>query len=121
MRDQAGNVQAVDATLDFFVLTADANHDRTVDTIDFNILATNFALSDKTFGQGDFDYSGTVDTIDFNLLASSFATTLAPATSGQAAAVAHAALPPRSQSPTREFALPDQLFSVFSEIEDVKA
>lgn len=65
------------STLDFFVLSGDANHDRTVDTVDFNILASNFSQSGKTFGQGDFNYDGTVDTIDFNLLAANFGKILA--------------------------------------------
>src|SRR5204863_3025199 len=78
VNDSANNALAADYVFDFFVLTADANHDRSVNTIDFNLLAANFAQSGKTFSQGDFDYSGTVDTIDFNLLAANFAKTLAP-------------------------------------------
>ena len=60
----------------FFVLTADANHDGTVDTIDFNILAANFSQAGASRSVGDFDYNGTVDTIDFNLLAANFSKTL---------------------------------------------
>src|SRR5262249_36768306 len=63
-----------------FVLTGDANRDRTVDTIDFNILAANFSQSGKSFGQSDFNYDGTVDSVDFNLLASNFSKALAPPT-----------------------------------------
>ena len=48
----------------------------TVDTIDFNLLSTNFAQSGKTWQDGDFNYSGTVDTIDFNLLAANFSKSL---------------------------------------------
>src|SRR5207248_5079404 len=75
--DQAGNPIASNPTLDFFVLTGDATHSRTGDTVDFNALATNFGLTGKNFAQGNFNYDNTVDTIDFNLLASKFSSTLA--------------------------------------------
>src|SRR5439155_22740774 len=76
--------------LNFFVLSADANRSRTVDTIDFNILAVNFSQTGKTFSQGNFDYDalGNVDTIDFNLLAANFSKTLAPASAPAAKAAA---------------------------------
>ena len=61
-----------------FVFTADANYDRTVDTLDFNSLAGNFGGSNKLFSQGDFNYDGIVDTLDFNILANKFGQTLAP-------------------------------------------
>jgi hypothetical protein len=72
--DTAGNPLPTDYGFDFFVFSADANRDRSVDTIDFNILAANFSQSGRTFSQGNFDYSagGTVDTIDFNLFAVQF-------------------------------------------------
>jgi len=50
----------------------DANIDKTVDTVDFNILAANFSGTAKIWTQGDFNGDETVDTIDFNLLASNF-------------------------------------------------
>src|SRR5204863_2857157 len=59
------------------VYYGDANLDKTVDTIDFNVLAVNFSQSGKVWFDGDFDYNGTVDTIDFNLLAANFAQALA--------------------------------------------
>src|SRR5205823_5737642 len=78
--DAAGNPLAGDFSYGFFVLTGDANHDRTVNTVDFNILATNFSFTGRTFTQGDFNYDGKVDTVDFNLLAGNFSKTLlAPA------------------------------------------
>jgi hypothetical protein len=78
--DIAGNTLAGgNNTLNFFVLTADANHDKTVDTLDFNALAANFGLSGQDYAHADFNYDGTVDTLDFNALASKFGTTLAPA------------------------------------------
>src|SRR5207244_4953289 len=60
----------------------DANLSGNVDTIDFNLLATNFSQTGKVWYDGDFNYSGTVDTIDFNLLASNFSQGLAPAAAG---------------------------------------
>src|SRR5207237_5179457 len=78
--------QTVDNTslLTRYTYFGDANLDRTVDTIDFNLLAASFGQSGKRWFNGDFDYSGTVDTIDFNLLASNFALSLPsmPAQSG---------------------------------------
>src|SRR5207253_11238087 len=61
------------------VLYGDADLSGTVDTIDFNLLASNFSQSGKVWYDGDFNYSGTVDTIDFNLLATNFAQSLPPA------------------------------------------
>ena len=55
-----------------YTLFGDADFNGTVETIDFNLLATNFGQSGKHWFDGDFDYSGTVDTIDFNLLAANF-------------------------------------------------
>ena len=54
----------------------DADLNGTVDTVDFNLLASSFSQSGKSWFNGDFDYSGTVDTIDFNLLASNFSRSL---------------------------------------------
>jgi hypothetical protein len=63
---------ASNSTFNFFFLSGDANHDGTVNALDFNILATNFGKSNKTFADGDFNYSGTVDTSDFTALAGKF-------------------------------------------------
>jgi hypothetical protein len=92
VRDQAGNVMS-DTTFDFFALTADANRDRTVDTVDFNILAGSFGQSGRSFSQGNFNYDsgGAVDTVDFNLLAANFGKTLAAGAAGNLAAAAFAA------------------------------
>ena len=70
--DPAGNHPAADATVDFFVLAADANHDRTVDLTDFTVLAANFNGTAKTWPQGDFNYDGHVDLTDFTILATNF-------------------------------------------------
>jgi hypothetical protein len=65
-----------DLELDFFVFAGDANRNRTVNLADFNILASNFGHSPRTFSQGDFNYDGIVNLADFNLLASRFGTSL---------------------------------------------
>jgi len=48
---------------------------------DFNALAANFGQSNRTFSQGDFNYSGNVNLEDFNILASRFGAVLAGAAS----------------------------------------
>jgi hypothetical protein len=85
--DLAGN-QASSGTLPgFFMLTADANHDRFVNTVDFTALAQNFGKSTlndpagATYANGDFNYDGKVNALDFNILASKFGTHLAPPSS----------------------------------------
>jgi hypothetical protein len=72
--DAANNSNSNAVDLDFFFLKADGNASRTVDITDFNILATNFGKTGKTFSQGNYDYSadGTVSITDFNVLASNF-------------------------------------------------
>jgi hypothetical protein len=80
--DVAGNALPTDV-LNFFFLMGDANHDATVDTTDFNILAAHFSQSGN-YGDADFNYDGTVDTTDFNLLASNFSATLAASRPTQA-------------------------------------
>jgi photosystem II stability/assembly factor-like uncharacterized protein len=76
--DGAGNALAGPNTFDFFFLTGDANHDATVDLLDFNILAGNFGQSGRDFTQGNFNYDSTVDLLDFNLLAVRFGTGVGP-------------------------------------------
>ena len=68
----AGQMVSSPSVLVRYSLRGDANLDQAVNTIDFNLLATNFGASGKRWTQGDFDYNGSVDTIDFNLLASNF-------------------------------------------------
>jgi hypothetical protein len=67
-----------DETHAFFVLAGDANRDRVVNLQDFNILASNFGQSNRTFSQGDFNYDSVVNLLDFNILASRFGMALAP-------------------------------------------
>jgi len=65
---------------EFFAFGGDANHDRIVNSTDFNILASNFGQSPRTFSQGDFNYDGTVNSTDFNILAGVFGSPLAAPT-----------------------------------------
>src|SRR5438552_556910 len=82
---------------DFFFMNGDANHDRTVDTVDFNILSSNFGNTGKVFSEGNFNYDSVVDTIDFNILAARFATMLAPP-QAPAASAQRSSPPPSGQS-----------------------
>jgi hypothetical protein len=59
-----------------YTLYGDADLNRSVDTIDFNILAANFSQSGQRWSRGDFNFDGSVDTTDFNLLAANFSQTL---------------------------------------------
>jgi hypothetical protein len=76
--DAAGNPLPADVNVNFFSLAGDANHDRAVNLLDFNILASNFGQSGRDFSQGDFNYDGSVNLIDFNILAGRFGTSVAP-------------------------------------------
>jgi hypothetical protein len=86
--DIAGNALPADHVLNFFYLTADANHDAAVNLADFNILAANFGQSPRDYTQGDFNYDGTVNLLDFNLLAARFGTALSPAAAAASRATA---------------------------------
>jgi hypothetical protein len=67
--DLAGNALAADFSFDFFVLSGDANRDRTVDITDLGILATNWQQSPRSFSEGDFNYDSIVDITDLGTLA----------------------------------------------------
>ncbi len=77
LEDSFGNALTPPPVYSFFFLTADANHDRMVDTSDFMSMAQNFGATSATFSQGDFNYDGVVNALDFNILATSFGNTLA--------------------------------------------
>ena len=79
VEDPSGNPLAADAAYNFFFLMADANHDGSVNLGDFNVLASNFGQSNRTFGQADFNYDGTVNLADFNILAGRFGNVLSAA------------------------------------------
>jgi hypothetical protein len=86
VRDRAGN-QMTGATpaIEFFVLAADANHDRRVDFDDLVALAQNYNTSGKTFVDGDFNYNGSVDFEDLVILAQRYNTTLPAVAAAKAA------------------------------------
>ncbi|HEY7089558.1 MAG TPA: PQQ-dependent sugar dehydrogenase, partial [Tepidisphaeraceae bacterium] len=75
--DTLGNTLGATTPFNFFVLSADANHDRKVDETDLGILSLNFQQSPRTFSQGDFDYNGVVNVDDLNILASHWQQSLA--------------------------------------------
>ena len=79
--DSTGNPLAAPAVVEFFVLSGDANRDRTVGIADFSILATNFNTP-GVFADGDFNYNGMVEIGDFSILASRFNTSLPSARAG---------------------------------------
>src|SRR5207237_8868050 len=62
-------------------IPGDANFNGTVDTVDFNLLVTNFSQGGKGWGDGDFSFDTIVDTVDFNQLAANFSRS-APADTG---------------------------------------
>jgi len=90
----AGTFTATDLStvLIRYVYAGDANLDGTVDTVDFNNLASNFSGTNRIWSQADFDYNQTVDTVDFNLLASNFSLVL-PASDAISGDFASAAVP----------------------------
>lgn len=56
----------------------DATLDDRVNLADFNILASNFGQSGRTFEEGDFNLDTLVNLADFNILASNFGFAAAP-------------------------------------------
>jgi hypothetical protein len=85
--DSVGNTLTGTSSFNFFVLAGDANRDRAVSTLDFNLLAASFGGSSKTFSQGDFDYSGTIDSVDFGVLVSQFGRRLPAASAMQSSSM----------------------------------
>ena len=83
--DAAGNPLVGASPLDFFFVPADANHDRRVNALDFNALASNYGQPIVDFTRGDFNYDGIVNSLDFNALGARFGTYLAPPGSAQPA------------------------------------
>lgn len=74
--DAFGNAATDPFEFDTFALAGDANRDRSVNSDDFNILATHFGTSGNVFSDGDFNYDGLVNSDDFNILASNFGVSL---------------------------------------------
>jgi dockerin type I repeat protein len=124
LTDSFGNALAGNTAFDFFFLTADANHDRTVNAPDFVAMAMNFnKTSGVTFSGGDFNYDGRVNALDFNILATNFGRALpVPAPGSVAAAAAgtpatasarlEAAQPTGTLFPTRLMRRDDNLLQI---------
>jgi hypothetical protein len=74
----AGTPMPLDATVNFFFMNGDADHDRDVDINDLGILATNWqaAGSEVTFSKGDFNYDHVVDIGDLGVLATNWQSSL---------------------------------------------
>jgi methionine-rich copper-binding protein CopC len=105
--DSSGNAIVSNHVLDFFVLSGDANHDRTVDITDLGILATNWQQSPRGFSQGDFNYDGTVDITDLGTLATNWQVSLPePSPRAAPAAVRSTTVTLRSRSPFSTTQLP---------------
>lgn len=70
-------------SLDYYVLTGDANRDRTVDFADLLIVAQNYGKLNQSFSQGNFDYdpTGEVDFDDLLLLVQRYGNNLPAARS----------------------------------------
>src|ERR1700760_2340079 len=63
----SGAPMANPISLNFFVLSGDADHNRSVDFNDLLILAKNYSKTGMTFSKGDFNYDGNVDFNDLLL------------------------------------------------------
>jgi hypothetical protein len=74
--DIAGNPLGGNPIFGFFFLRGDATRDRTVNSDDFNVLATHFGTGGNNFDDGDFTYDALVNSDDFNALATNFGVTL---------------------------------------------
>lgn len=72
-----------------YTYSGDATMNGTVDSSDFNLLASNFGGSGKQWVTGDFTFDGLTNSSDFNALAGNFGKTLA---SGPGASVPEPAL-----------------------------
>ncbi|HQY87531.1 MAG TPA: Ig-like domain-containing protein [Tepidisphaeraceae bacterium] len=68
----------------FYVLAGDANRDRVVNFNDLLIVSQNYGLANRTFSQGNFDYSanGLVDFGDLLIIAQQYEITLPAARTG---------------------------------------
>src|SRR5262249_34687188 len=71
----------------------DANLDKTVNTIDFNLLAKFFGATGTRWTQGDFNFNSSTETVDFNLLVSKFSQSLPAPSTGASLPPAATGLP----------------------------
>jgi ELWxxDGT repeat protein len=107
-QDASGHLSGAASSFDFFILAADATHDRLVDARDFNFLAGNFGVAGRTFSQGNFNYdaAGEVNSLDFDLFVAQYGKRLASASAtplamGQIAAAHAVFLPFRDDLPDK--------------------
>ncbi|WP_428940153.1 hypothetical protein [Fontivita pretiosa] len=70
--DPGENTMTSDASMSFFFLAGDANHDARVDRDDLSLLTANWQQSPRSFSQGDFNYDTRVDARDVLILASNW-------------------------------------------------
>jgi hypothetical protein len=101
--DVAGNALSATDTLNFFFLAGDGSRNETVGIEDFNLLASNFGKTGKTFTQGNYDYSsdGAITITDFNVLATNFGKTSKPP-AGQTSIASFAAKTPTSTQSSQD-------------------
>ncbi len=59
-----------------YTFAGDCNLDKTVNTLDFTMLAAGFGQANQSWLTGDFNYDGVVNALDFNALATNFGSTL---------------------------------------------
>jgi hypothetical protein len=101
VKDSGNNALAGGVSQDFFFLLGDANHDRIVNALDFNALASQYGATNSGYSSGDFDFSTIVNSVDFSILATTFGHRLAaPAGSAPLGALA------ASTSPNSLFSAP---------------
>ncbi len=74
--NSSNQTMASDVIFDTYYLCADFNRDRVVNSLDFNILISNFGQSGMTFAQGDANYDGTVNGLDYNILSGHFSSVI---------------------------------------------
>ncbi|MFT3787331.1 MAG: alginate lyase family protein [Tepidisphaeraceae bacterium] len=74
----AGNVLPAEVTFDFFSLTGDLNHDRTVSFADLLVLAAHYGQTGRSFaaGNADRDSVGNVNFADLLILAAHYGSSL---------------------------------------------
>lgn len=72
--NNGASAAALDAARNYVLhpLSGDVNFDGRVNTIDFNILASNFGVSSRNYLQGDLNENGTVDSTDFSIFTSGY-------------------------------------------------
>lgn len=78
IRNGGNQPMAADYVFPFFFLGGDANRDRKVNTLDFNVYVANYGLTGKNFSQANFSYDapGKIDSLDFNIFVAQYGKTV---------------------------------------------